>query len=125
MPTYEYACTECGHHLEVSQSFSDEPLSTCPNCGGHLRKVFGSIGIVLKGSGFYRNDSRSLGATQPKKEKEAASVGAGDSSGASGSAGSSSSPSSDSSAKSSSSNGSASGSSSGGAAPAKSAAAAS
>lgn len=58
MPTYEYACTSCGHHLEIFQSFSEAPLATCPNCGGDLRKVFGSIGIVLKGSGFYRNDSR-------------------------------------------------------------------
>jgi putative FmdB family regulatory protein len=59
MPTYEYACTECGQHLEVVQSFSDEPLATCPACGGPLRKVFGAIGIVLKGSGFYKTDSRS------------------------------------------------------------------
>ena len=59
MPTYEYACTACGHHLEVVQSFSDDPLSTCPECGGALRKVFGSIGIVLKGSGFYKTDNRS------------------------------------------------------------------
>ena len=58
MPTYEYACTSCGHHLEIFQSFSDEPLATCPNCAGSLRKVFGSIGIVLKGSGFYRTDNR-------------------------------------------------------------------
>jgi putative FmdB family regulatory protein len=58
MPTYEYACTSCGHHLEVVQSFSDDPLTTCPNCGAPLRKVFGNIGIVLKGSGFYKNDSR-------------------------------------------------------------------
>ncbi len=58
MPTYEYACTSCGEHLEVAQSFTDEPLDTCPHCGGPLRKVFGAIGIVLKGSGFYRNDSR-------------------------------------------------------------------
>jgi putative FmdB family regulatory protein len=59
MPTYEYACTSCGHHLEVFQSFSEDPLTACPNCAGGLRKVFGSIGIVLKGSGFYRTDSRS------------------------------------------------------------------
>lgn len=59
MPTYEYACKSCGEHLEVVQSFSDEPLTTCPACGGPLRKVFGSIGISFKGSGFYRNDSRS------------------------------------------------------------------
>ena len=58
MPTYEYACTSCGHHLEVHQSFTDEPLSACPDCQGSLRKVFGSVGIVLKGSGFYRTDSR-------------------------------------------------------------------
>lgn len=58
MPTYEYACKSCGEHLEVVQSFTDEPLTTCPACGGPLRKVFGSIGISFKGSGFYRNDSR-------------------------------------------------------------------
>lgn len=58
MPTYEYACTSCGQHVEVVQSFSDEPLTTCPHCGGPLRKVFGTIGIVLKGSGFYKTDSR-------------------------------------------------------------------
>jgi len=58
MPTYEYACTACGQHLEVVQSMSDEPLRECGNCGGALRKVFSPIGIVFKGSGFYRNDSR-------------------------------------------------------------------
>ena len=58
MPTYEYACTSCGHHVEAVQSFSDDPLTVCPSCGGSLRKVFGSIGIVLKGSGFYKTDSR-------------------------------------------------------------------
>lgn len=58
MPVYEYACKSCGHHLEVSQSFTDDPLTTCPVCAGPLRKVFSSIGIVLKGSGFYRTDSR-------------------------------------------------------------------
>jgi putative FmdB family regulatory protein len=59
MPTYEYACTTCGHHLEVVQSFTDEPLTACPECGAPLRKVFGAVGIVLKGSGFYKTDSRS------------------------------------------------------------------
>ena len=59
MPTYEYACKSCGEHLEVVQSFKDEPLTTCPNCGGQLRKVFGNIGIAFKGSGFYKTDSRS------------------------------------------------------------------
>jgi putative FmdB family regulatory protein len=59
MPTYEYACTQCGQHLEVVQSMSDAPLTTCGACGGRLRKVFAPIGIVFKGSGFYRTDSRS------------------------------------------------------------------
>jgi putative FmdB family regulatory protein len=59
MPTYEYSCKSCGEHLEVVQSFKDTALTECPNCGGSLRKVFGNIGIVFKGSGFYKNDSRS------------------------------------------------------------------
>lgn len=59
MPTYQYACTACDHRFEAVQSFSDDALSTCPNCGGKLRKVFSSVGIVFKGSGFYRTDSRS------------------------------------------------------------------
>ncbi|WFE26547.1 zinc ribbon domain-containing protein [Solwaraspora sp. WMMD791] len=58
MPTYQYACTACGHQLEAVQSFTDEPLSDCPSCEGRLRKVFNSVGIVFKGSGFYRTDSR-------------------------------------------------------------------
>jgi putative FmdB family regulatory protein len=58
MPTYEYACTSCGEHVEAVQSFSDAPLTECPACGGPLRKVYAAVGIVLKGSGFYRNDSR-------------------------------------------------------------------
>jgi putative FmdB family regulatory protein len=58
MPTYEYACKSCGEHLEVVQSFKDDALTVCPNCGGELKKVFGNIGIVFKGSGFYKNDSR-------------------------------------------------------------------
>ena len=58
MPTYQYACTECGHQLEAVQSFADEPLTVCPACEGRLRKVFNSVGIVFKGSGFYRTDSR-------------------------------------------------------------------
>jgi putative FmdB family regulatory protein len=66
MPTYEYACTECGKHIEVVQSMSDAPLATCAICGGRLRKVFSPIGIVFKGSGFYRTDSRSKPArTEP------------------------------------------------------------
>jgi putative FmdB family regulatory protein len=58
VPTYQYACTECGHQLEAVQSFSDEPLTVCPNCEGRLRKVFSAVGVVFKGSGFYRTDSR-------------------------------------------------------------------
>ena len=59
MPTYEYACRSCGEHLEVVQSFKDEPLTECPACKGTLRKVFSPIGITFKGSGFYKTDSRS------------------------------------------------------------------
>lgn len=58
MPTYQYACTECGHGFETVQSFSDDALTECPQCAGRLRKVFNSVGIVFKGSGFYRTDSR-------------------------------------------------------------------
>ena len=58
MPTYQYACTECGEQLEVQQRFTDDPLSTCPACQGRLRKVFNAVGVVFKGSGFYRTDSR-------------------------------------------------------------------
>jgi putative FmdB family regulatory protein len=58
MPTYEFACTECGNRVEVVRSFSDAPPTTCTVCGGVLRKVFSPVGIVFKGSGFYRTDSR-------------------------------------------------------------------
>jgi putative FmdB family regulatory protein len=58
VPTYQYVCTECGEPLEKVQKFSDDPLTVCPNCSGRLRKVFSPVGIVFKGSGFYRNDSR-------------------------------------------------------------------
>ena len=61
MPTYQYACTACGEGLEVVQKFSDDALTECPACGGSLRKVFSAVGIVFKGSGFYRNDSRGSG----------------------------------------------------------------
>ena len=59
MPTYEYACKSCGEHLEVVQSFRDDPLTECPNCKGTLKKVFQPVGIAFKGTGFYRNDARS------------------------------------------------------------------
>lgn len=59
MPTYQYACKDCGGEIERVQSFSDPSLTECPTCGGRLRKVYGSVGVVFKGSGFYRTDSRS------------------------------------------------------------------
>ncbi|MFN2607280.1 MAG: FmdB family zinc ribbon protein [Acidimicrobiales bacterium] len=74
MPTYEYACKSCGEHLEVVQSFKDDALTTCPACGGSLRKVFGSIGISFKGSGFYRTDSRGSGASKKESEAPAAAA---------------------------------------------------
>ena len=58
MPTYQYACTACGHRFEAVQAFTDDSLTSCPECGGQLRKVYGSVGVVFKGSGFYRTDSR-------------------------------------------------------------------
>jgi putative FmdB family regulatory protein len=82
MPTYEYACKSCGRHLEVHQSFSDDPLTTCPTCEGPLRKVFGNIAIAFKGSGFYSTDNRSVakgggnnGASSETSGKEGASEG--------------------------------------------------
>ena len=63
MPTYQYACTSCGHQLEAVQSFADEPLTECPACEGRLRKLFSGIGVVFKGSGFYRTDSRAGSAS--------------------------------------------------------------
>lgn len=59
MPTYQYACKECDHQFEVVQSFNDASLTDCPQCQGPLRKLFGSVGVIFKGSGFYRTDSRS------------------------------------------------------------------
>jgi putative FmdB family regulatory protein len=72
MPTYEYRCKSCGEHLEVVQSFKDEPLTTCPGCGGDLRKVFGSIGIAFKGSGFYKTDSRAAASGSKSSKSESA-----------------------------------------------------
>ena len=76
MPTYEYACTACGHRLEAVQSFTDDALSVCPECGGALRKVYGAVGIAFKGSGFYKTDSRSGGASksEPKSPEAAPST---------------------------------------------------
>ena len=96
MPTYEYRCNDCGEHLEVVQSFSDEPLKKCPGCQGKLRKVFSPVGIVFKGSGFYKTDNRGgKGGSHSFKEK------GGDSSSSSSSSDSSSSDSSSSSSSSS------------------------
>ena len=64
MPTYQYRCTECGHDLEAVQKFTDSALTECPNCSGQLRKVFNAVGVVFKGSGFYRTDSRSAEKTR-------------------------------------------------------------
>ncbi|NUL46872.1 FmdB family transcriptional regulator [Cellulosimicrobium funkei] len=62
MPTYAYACKDCSHEFDIVQSFTDDSLTECPSCEGTLRKKFNSVGVVFKGSGFYRNDSRSEGS---------------------------------------------------------------
>ena len=84
MPTYEYRCKDCGRDLEVVQSFTDDPLTTCEACGGPLRKVFGNVGIAFKGSGFYKNDSRGKAAssttTSDKGDKKSTEGSGGDSS---------------------------------------------
>ena len=69
MPTYQYTCTECGEPVEVVQRFTDAPLTVCAACGGRLRKVFSPVGIVFKGSGFYRTDSRNGAVSAAAKEK--------------------------------------------------------
>ena len=70
MPTYQYACTDCGHAFEQFQSFSDDALTVCPECSGKLRKLFNAVGVVFKGSGFYRTDSRGKnGAGEKPGEK--------------------------------------------------------
>jgi putative FmdB family regulatory protein len=71
LPTYEYACTACGHRLEAVQKFTDDPLTECPECGAALRKVYGAVGIVLKGSGFYKTDSRAASAGNGSGKKSA------------------------------------------------------
>jgi putative FmdB family regulatory protein len=70
VPTYQYTCTDCGEPLEVVQKFTDEPLTVCAACGGRLRKVFSPVGIVFKGSGFYRTDSRKGSGSTAAKDKE-------------------------------------------------------
>ena len=73
MPTYQYACTECGHAFEQFQSFSDDALTECPECQGRLRKVFNAVGVVFKGSGFYRNDSRDKKSSTVSSESKSES----------------------------------------------------
>ena len=77
MPRYKYACTACGERLEVVQKFTDDALTVCPDCQGRLRKVFSAVGVVFKGSGFYRNDSRATvngsGASDSKVDGSTAS----------------------------------------------------
>jgi len=90
VPTYQYVCTECGEPLEVVQKFSDDPLTECPACSGRLRKVFSAAGIIFKGSGFYRTDSRSSGKSSAGSSSSNGSSGDGSSSSKSDSSSSSS-----------------------------------
>ena len=86
MPTYQYACTDCDHAFEQVQSFTEDSLTTCPQCEGRLRKIFNAVGVVFKGSGFYRTDSRSdsksssASTTSSKSGESSTSSGSGDTS---------------------------------------------
>ncbi|WP_338890042.1 FmdB family zinc ribbon protein [Rhodococcus sovatensis] len=73
MPTYSYACTECDNKFDIVQSFSDDSLTVCPQCTGKLRKLFNSVGIVFKGTGFYRTDSRSGSSTVSESSSDSKS----------------------------------------------------
>ncbi|MFD7260542.1 FmdB family zinc ribbon protein [Streptomyces sp. NPDC059874] len=73
MPTYQYQCTECGEGLEAVQKFTDDALTVCPSCDGRLKKVFSAVGIVFKGSGFYRNDSRGASSSSSPASKSSSS----------------------------------------------------
>ncbi|MEU8581486.1 FmdB family zinc ribbon protein [Streptomyces abikoensis] len=73
MPTYQYQCTECGEGLEAVQKFTDDALTVCPQCDGRLKKVFSAVGIVFKGSGFYRNDSRGASSSSTPASKSTSS----------------------------------------------------
>ncbi|MFE9174204.1 FmdB family zinc ribbon protein [Streptomyces kebangsaanensis] len=94
MPTYQYQCTECGDGLEAVQKFTDDALTECPGCGGRLKKVFSAVGIVFKGSGFYRNDSRGSSSSSSPASSSKSSSGSSSSSDSSSSGSSSSSSSS-------------------------------
>nr|WP_218861148.1 FmdB family zinc ribbon protein [Nocardioides panzhihuensis] len=76
VPTYQYACTECGHAFDQFQSFSEASLTECPECSGKLRKVFSAAGVVFKGSGFYRTDSRSGSTTSSSSDSSSSSTSA-------------------------------------------------
>jgi putative FmdB family regulatory protein len=102
MPTYSYSCRDCGHAFDIHQAFTDDALTVCPNCGGTLRKVFGTVGVTFNGSGFYRTDSRGgtkstasassdAGSASSSSSSSSSSSGAASSSSGSSSAGSSSS----------------------------------
>ncbi|KIQ17067.1 FmdB family transcriptional regulator [Rhodococcus sp. Leaf7] len=73
MPTYSYACTECDNRFDIVQSFTDDSLTVCPACSGKLRKLFNTVGIVFKGSGFYRNDSRGTSSTSESASSDSSS----------------------------------------------------
>ncbi|MEU5339902.1 MULTISPECIES: FmdB family zinc ribbon protein [unclassified Streptomyces] len=79
MPTYQYQCTECGEGLEAVQKFTDDALTVCPSCDGRLKKVFSAVGIVFKGSGFYRNDSRGSSSSSSPAPATKTSTGSSDS----------------------------------------------
>lgn len=73
VPKYQYQCKDCGEALEVQQSFTDDALTVCPNCGGDLRKVFNAVGVVFKGSGFYKTDSRSSSTSSSSSTSDSSS----------------------------------------------------
>jgi putative FmdB family regulatory protein len=91
VPTYSYACTECGDRFDAVQAFSDDALTTCEKCSGRLRKLFGNVGVVFKGSGFYRNDSREASKSSSNGSAKSSSSSSSESSGSSDSSSSSSS----------------------------------
>ncbi|HTY27806.1 MAG TPA: FmdB family zinc ribbon protein [Mycobacterium sp.] len=73
MPTYSYACTECDNRFDAVQAFTDDALTTCPECSGRLRKLFNAVGVVFRGSGFYRTDSRESSKSTAKSESSSSS----------------------------------------------------
>ncbi|QBJ90968.1 FmdB family transcriptional regulator [Streptomyces seoulensis] len=94
MPTYQYQCKDCGEGLEAVQKFTDDALTECPSCGGPLKKVFSAVGIVFKGSGFYRNDSRGASSSSSPATKPSSTSSSSDTKSSTSSSSSSSTPSS-------------------------------